>query len=120
MYHMSSRSDMANCYMRVNLLTYLSTYHAPTPTNNANPCLRRMGVKSQYWGRWGLGPGQPNILLRGHTRCRVSNNVTVKKKQEFQLSPSDRAMRLVGSNLANYHATVQTLLIRQVLTKPMA
>ena len=28
--------------------------------------------------------------------------------------PSDRAMRLVSSNLANYHATVQKLLIRQV------
>ena len=40
-------------------------------------------------------------------------------RQEAQLSPSDRAMRLVSSNLANYHATVQKLLIRQVLTKPM-
>ena len=40
-------------------------------------------------------------------------------KQEAQLSPSDRAMRLVSSNLANYHATVQKLLIRQVLTKLM-
>jgi len=40
-------------------------------------------------------------------------------KQEAQLSPSDRAMCLVSSNLANYHATVQKLLIRQVLTKPM-
>jgi len=40
-------------------------------------------------------------------------------KQEAELSPSDRAMRLVSSNLANYHATVQKLLIRQVLTKPM-
>ena len=39
--------------------------------------------------------------------------------QEAQLSPSDRAMRLVSSNLANYHATVQKLLIRQVLTKQM-
>ena len=28
-------------------------------------------------------------------------------------------MRLVSSNLANYDATVQKLLIRQVLTKPM-
>jgi len=34
-------------------------------------------------------------------------------------TPSDRAMRLVSSNLDNYHATVQKLLIRQVLTKPM-
>jgi len=40
-------------------------------------------------------------------------------RQEAQLSPSDRAMRLVISNFANYHATVQKLLIRQVLTKPM-
>ena len=41
------------------------------------------------------------------------------KKLSYKLSPSDRAMRLVSSNLANYHATVQKLLIRQVLTKPM-
>jgi len=39
--------------------------------------------------------------------------------QEAQLSPSDRAMRLVSSNLANCHATVQKLLIRQVPVKPM-
>jgi len=29
-------------------------------------------------------------------------------KQEAQLSPRDRAMRLVSSNLANYHATETT------------
>jgi len=40
-------------------------------------------------------------------------------EQEAQLSPIDRAMRLVSSNLANYHTTVQKLLIRKVLTKPM-
>jgi len=40
-------------------------------------------------------------------------------QQEAQLSPSDRTMCLVSSNLANYHATVHKLLIRQVLTKPM-
>ena len=40
-------------------------------------------------------------------------------KQEAQVSLSDRAMRPVSSNLANYHATVQKLFIRQVLTKPM-
>jgi len=38
-------------------------------------------------------------------------------RQEAQQSPSDRAMRLVSSNLANYHATVQKLLVRQVLNK---
>jgi len=31
--------------------------------------------------------------------------------QEAQLSSSDRAMRLVSINLANYHATVQKLLV---------
>ena len=41
-------------------------------------------------------------LIYGGRRCR--------HRQEAQLSPSDRAMRLVGSNLGNYHATVQKLL----------
>ena len=45
-----------------------------------------------------------------HVACEI---------QEAQLSPSDRAMRLVGRNLVNYHATVQKLLIRQVLAKPV-
>ena len=39
--------------------------------------------------------------------------------QEAQLSPRDRAMHRLNSNLANCHATVQKLLIRQVLTKSM-
>jgi len=41
----------------------------------------------------------------------------IYKEQEAQLSPSDRAMRRVNWNLANCHATVQKLLIRQVVTK---
>jgi len=40
-------------------------------------------------------------------------------KQEAQLSPRNHAMRHVHWNLANCHATVQKLLIRQVLTKSM-
>jgi len=36
---------------------------------------------------------------------------TCQIQQEAQLLPSDRAMRLVSSNLANCHATVQKLLI---------
>ena len=47
------------------------------------------------------------------------HTVVLLGKQEPQLSPSDRAMRLVSSSLANYHATVQKLLVRQVLTKLM-
>ena len=50
---------------------------------------------------------------------QIAGHDNAGHEQEAQLSPSDRAMRLVSSNLANYHATVQKLLIRQVLTKPM-
>ena len=42
-----------------------------------------------------------------------------RNKQDVQLSPRDFAMRRVNWNLANCHATVQKLLIRQVLTKLM-
>ena len=37
--------------------------------------------------------------------------------QEAHLSPRDRAMRRVSWNLASCHATVQKLLVRQVLNK---
>ena len=36
-------------------------------------------------------------------------------QHEAQLSPRDRAMRRVRWNLANWHATMQILLVRQVL-----
>jgi len=41
-----------------------------------------------------------------------------KLVQEAQLSPRDHAMRRVSWNLASCHATVQKLLVRQVLNKP--
>ena len=56
-----------------------------------------------------------HYAARGGRASAIGN----KHKQEAQLSPSDRAMRLVSSNLANYHATVQKLLLRQVLTESM-
>ena len=59
-----------------------------------------------------------------HTRARLTaffpglpGWAGTRKVQEAQLSPSDRAMRLVSSNLTNCHAPVQKLYIRQVLTK---
>jgi len=68
-------------------------------------------------------------VIRYDTRCyfNVRSKADISQlnlphgvsQQEAQLSPSDRAMRLVSSNLANYHAIVQKLLMRQVLTKPM-
>jgi len=39
------------------------------------------------------------------------------RRQEAQISPRDRAMRCFSWNLANCHATVQKLLVRQVLNK---
>ena len=57
-----------------------------------------------------------NGPLSGTTRA---SRYQKGRLQEAQLSPSDRAMLLVSSNLANYHTSVQKLLIRQVLTKLM-
>jgi len=62
--------------------------------------------------------GACSLQVYGRYRRCIELNCTLNR-QEAQLSPSDRAMRLVSSNLADYHATVQKLLIRQVLTKPM-
>jgi len=60
-------------------------------------------------------------MLPPGTLCPTTSapwlNDPVKFRQEAQLSPRDRAMRRVNWNLANCHATVQKLLIRQVLTK---
>ena len=60
-------------------------------------------------------------VLTPHTHPEDKSNVKAVQVrdtllQEAHLSPSNRAMRLVSSNLANCHATVQKLLIRQVLT----
>jgi len=73
--------------------------------------------------------GQSNTRTVAHRHTHIdlyykSLNFQLKIESEFvqeaQLSPSDRAMRLVSSiYLANCHATVQKLLIRQVLTKLM-
>ena len=60
-----------------------------------------------------------DFVARVSDFIEAESSARYKKQQEAQLSPSDRAMRLVSSNLANCHATVQKLLIRQVLTKLM-
>jgi len=56
------------------------------------------------------------MRLIGMTSVKTSE---MEIGQVAQLSPSDRAMRFVSSNVANYHATVKKLPIRQVLTKPI-
>jgi len=52
------------------------------------------------------------VILLPKTAPQLCSNI-----QEAQLSPRDRAMRRVNWNLASCHATVQKLLIWQVLTK---
>ena len=55
-------------------------------------------------------------FLRGSLYCELARR-SAKIQQEAQLSPRDRAMRRVSWNLANCQATVQKILIRQVLNK---
>jgi len=52
-------------------------------------------------------------------KAKAHKTADLQKRQEAQRSPRDRAMRRVNWNLANCHATVQQLLIRQVLTESM-
>ena len=51
---------------------------------------------------------------------RKRRTVRLDERQETQLSPRDHAMRRVSRNLANCHATVQKLLVRQVLNQVSA
>ena len=58
-------------------------------------------------------------LSRGVRHLHTERRAGIGIKQEAQLSPRDRAMHPVSWNLANCHATVQKLLVRQVLNKSM-
>ena len=62
-------------------------------------------VFSREWKNAGVMDGESAALL-----C----------EQEAPLSPRDRAMRRVSWNLSNCHATVQKLLVRQVLNQVSA
>jgi len=75
---------------------------------------RRRRVKN-FGGGDGVA-GIAVVSLRSSVPQDINSKAT--EEQEAQLSPSDRAMRLVSSNLASCHATAQKLLI-QVLIKPI-
>ena len=88
---------------------YIAALYEATPTAKftpPDPTRRDATVQSRCFGS-----GSVN-WIRDDSRLPLT-------KQEAQLSPSDRAMRLASSNLANYHATVQKLFVRQVLTISM-
>ena len=106
--------------IQANAKRFIIRKHRPSPLHRAESKRRIIGlricrsiVQQIINRRWRL----LGIRIAVLSRCWLLLNAIV---QEAQLSPSDRAMRLSSSNLANYHATVQKLLIRQVLTKPMA
>ena len=91
------------------LLPQLSWLHGPKVSKWPN---------TSTYGKW--------IRITTSMTCVCHVNVIISKffylyntTQEAPLSPRDRAMRRVNWNLANCHATVQKLLIRQVLTKSM-
>ena len=63
--------------------------------------------------------GHQNVLTWPDTAKPQATSIRLPSWQEAQLSPRDRARRRVNWNLASCHATVQKLLIRQVLTKSM-
>jgi len=58
----------------------------------------------------------PRESFRGDKNT-VQNRLTSFNSQEALLSPRDRAMHRVSWTLANCHATMQKLLVRQVLNK---
>jgi len=70
-------------------------------------CSKVSAVKETNWKR---------VIWISTVKIRL---IGVFYKQEAQLSPRDRAMRRVNWNLANCHATVQKLLIREALTESM-
>jgi len=76
----------------------------------------------------GLGPLPPPLVYAsGRSVCSALSItcacvcvVCALRQQEAQLSPRDRAMRRVSCILANCHATVQKLLVQQVLNQVSA
>ena len=83
-------------------------------------------VHTSWWGWYAIRVWEGHyctttqlLILHYYYCCYVLHLCYIFKLQEAPLSPRDCAMRLVNWNLANYHATVQKLLIRQVLTKSM-
>ena len=74
---------------------------------------------------YGLANPNPSSVNLGRSQRRtMETNFRFPKfrffavtQQEAQLSQRDRAMRRVSWNLSNCHATVQKLIVRQVLNQ---
>jgi len=71
-----------------------------------------------FWGN-SVIPEERTLLYfdAGSPTALPTSAYVSEAKQEDQLSQRDRAMRCVSWNLANRHATVQKLLVRQVLNQ---
>jgi len=102
-------------------MAYLSSLWLPK--NPINHIVSRLGSAAWHCFNYLVPVGH---ILYSTSVCTVASvlynihHLTVFFKQEAQLSQRDRTMYRVNWNLANCHATVQKLLIRQLLTKSMA
>jgi len=106
-------SSMSNCVFADVLICVLSLLET-----------HMMVTENLHWKFARHGPRPHRTSDPGLRRELCTADLTemptpLQNQQEAQLSPSDRAMRLVSSNLASCHATMHKLLIRQVLTKLM-
>ena len=104
------------------MLTGLASWleQSLTPHSTQYRSFRRRSSQPITWLILTNKTVQENTDKQTQYKSEKVDNLKYSKTQEAQLSPKDRAMRRVNWNLANCHATVQKLLIRQVLTKSMA
>jgi len=109
-----------SCYEHemYHLCQYEYYISSPSCKHNSMHTIKLASCHFHTQKRMSLLVSQQTTQLIDNEAQLLVGSVYRQTEQEAQLSPSDCAMRLVSSNLANYHATVQKLLIRQVLTKP--
>jgi len=79
----------------------------------------RKGIRRKKWtDDRGRGTNRPDGMASRWIVIAITHMPSkMYHVQEAQLSPRDRTMRRVSWNLANCHATLQKLLVRQVLNK---
>ena len=114
----------------------MEVYLTENRTVCGRPTCRLSGRRGVRWELYCFAPRVLKILVMSLTSVdvlyilrqtttaaeiyRKRRTVRLDARQETQLSPRDHAMRRVSRNLANCHATVQKLLVRQVLNQVSA
>jgi len=94
--------------------------HCTCIKRKCKPYFRRMRSHyAQTWNEWRYSRNrkQPTPCSIKRETPYTQGDISV---QEAQLSPRDRALRRISWSLANCHATMQKLLVRQVLNQVSA